>query len=71
MNDLLNELKKEELQITKTARNVKNKTVAKNASLEDYKKATSFEALLGYLYLTNKNERLIEILTKSVEIMEQ
>ncbi|MGD9901675.1 MAG: Mini-ribonuclease 3 [Spirochaetales bacterium] len=62
MTDMFTE---EELQIIKTARNVKNKTIAKHASIEDYKKATGFEALIGYLYLTGKNERLIEILEKS------
>ena len=64
-------LTEDELQICKTARNVKNKTVAKNADLEDYKKATSFEALIGYLYLTNQTSRMNEILNKSIKIVER
>ena len=44
------------------ARNAKTNNVAKNSNLEEYKKSTSFEALLGYLYLTNQNQRLNQIL---------
>ena len=46
-----------------TSRNAKTNNVAKNSNLEEYKKSTSFEALLGYLYLTGQNDRLYEILT--------
>lgn len=59
MLSLLNE---KELHISKTARNIKTHNVAKNSNLEEYKKATSFEAVLGYLYLTHQSERLNEIL---------
>ena len=51
-----------EMLIITTSRNAKTNNVAKNSNLEEYKKSTSFEALLGYLYLTGKNERLFEIL---------
>lgn len=71
LDELEQHLTEDELQIAKTARNVKNKTVAKNADLEDYKKATSFEALIGYLYLTNQTTRMNEILNKSIKIMEK
>lgn len=59
LNDYLNE---DELLIVHSARNAKTNNVAKNSNLEEYKKSTSFEALLGYLYLTNQNERLLELL---------
>ena len=36
--------------------------VAKNSNVADYSKATAFEALIGYLYLTKQDERLEEIL---------
>lgn len=55
-------LTEEEHTICLTARNAKTNNIAKNSNLEEYKKSTSFEALLGYLYLTNQNERLFEIL---------
>ena len=51
--------------ICRRARNHHNKTVAKNADLATYKKATAFEALLGYHYLSGNKERLDELLEKS------
>ena len=48
--------------VGKSARNAHTNNIAKNASVDDYKKATSFEAVLGYLYMTNQNERLMKIL---------
>jgi ribonuclease-3 family protein len=60
----------EEKDIALQARNHKSHT-AKNASLEDYKKATAFEAVLGYLYLTGQNERMEEILEKSLKIFKK
>ena len=51
-------LNDEEKDISRRARNVHNNTTAKNASLAEYKRATSFEAVLGYLYLTGQYERL-------------
>ena len=52
---LLNE---EEEGIFLRARNSRQHSVAKNASIADYKTATGFEALIGFLYLTGQNERL-------------
>lgn len=51
-----------ELDIIRRARNVKLGHIAKNSNIETYKKATSFEALLGYLYLQGNFDRLNEIL---------
>ena len=48
-------------------RNAHTATVAKNATLSDYKKATGFEAVIGYLYLTGQNERIKELLNKTSE----
>ena len=62
-------LSEEEISIANTARNAKTNNVAKNSNLEEYKKSTSFEALLGYLYLTNKLDRLKEILNFCKEQM--
>ncbi len=68
---MLDILTEGEAQIARTARNAKTKTPAKNASLEDYKKATSFEAVLGHLYLTNQTARLNELLQFSLKVMEK
>lgn len=46
----------------KRGRNAKSHTTAKNATVGDYRKATGFEALVGYLYLTGQNERLMELM---------
>ena len=59
---LFEKLTEDEVHIVTTSRNAKTNNVAKHSNLEEYKKSTSFEALLGYLYLTNQNDRLFEIL---------
>ncbi|MGH4052286.1 MAG: Mini-ribonuclease 3 [Clostridium sp.] len=66
MKFLIEGLDQEELGIFKRARNAKSGTTPKNADLNEYKWATGFEALMGFLYLSEKNERLNEILEKIV-----
>lgn len=61
-------LKDEELYIYKRGRNSKSATVPKNADVRDYRNATGFEALIGYLYLIGDKDRLSEILNTSVSI---
>lgn len=56
-------LSEEEVAVYKRARNAHYSSSAKNASIGDYKKASGFEALLGYLYLTGKHDRLNELLS--------
>ena len=55
-------LNEEEQDIVRRARNSSIHTKAKNYSIEEYRHATAFEALIGYLYLTKNEARLIEIL---------
>lgn len=62
MERLLPNLNEFEMEVYKRARNYKTANIAKNAKVNDYKRATGLEALLGYLYLCGKNERLNEIL---------
>ena len=45
--------------------------MAKHASVIDYRKATGFEALMGYLYLDGKMERLIELVGKGFGLGEE
>ena len=66
---LQTELIDEELQICKSARNIKTNNVAKNASIDEYKKATEFETLIGYLYMVGDKSRLMDILKKSITII--
>lgn len=60
---LLDKLTDEEVSIYKRGRNAKANTSAKNASIGDYRKATGFEALIGYLYLSKREDRIMEIIS--------
>ena len=60
-------LTQEELAVYKRGRNAKSHTAAKNASIEDYRKATGMEALIGYLYLSDRFERILELITLGLE----
>ena len=52
----------EEKDIVRRGRNANAHHMPKNAEIMDYKYATAFEALIGYLYLTKQDERLKQIL---------
>ena len=52
----------EEKNIVRRARNAENHHLPKNADPADYMYSTAFEGLIGFLYLTKKDERLKEIL---------
>lgn len=58
---LLPELDPEEKAVYKRGRNAHSPTMAKNATMSDYRKATGFEALMGYLYLKNNFARMVEL----------
>ena len=70
MLGILDELTEEEQTIYKRGRNAKSYTKAKNASTKDYRNATGFEALLGYLYLKEDFKRLTDVVKKALEILE-
>ncbi len=59
---LQNYLTEEEADVYRRGRNAKSPTMAKNATMSDYRKATGLEALVGYLYLTDRFERLVELI---------
>ena len=62
------QLTEEEKVIFRRGKNSKPHTVAKNASVSDYLKATGFEAVIGYLYLTDDWERILELVKKGIEL---
>jgi ribonuclease-3 family protein len=64
-------LREEEQAIFKRGRNAKSYTKAKNASMVDYRNATGFEALLGYLYLQEDFKRLTDVVKMGLEVLEQ
>ena len=58
---LQDELTEEEMNVYRRGRNAKSNTMAKNASMSDYRNATGFEALMGYLYLQGQMSRILEL----------
>lgn len=67
LNEIEDSLTEEELNIVRRGRNAHSNTIPKNASIADYKKATAFEALIGYLFLKNDIKRLEEIIKITLE----
>lgn len=63
---LLPRLTEEEEAVYKRGRNAKSYTTAKNASVGDYRKATGFEALVGYLYLQDRMDRILELIKEGL-----
>ena len=43
--------------------------MAKNATVGDYRRATGFEALMGYLYLKNETDQMMELILKGLDGM--
>lgn len=62
MFNIMDSLTDEESKVYKRGRNAKAVTKAKNASMADYRVATGFEALIGWLYLNNQTERMLELI---------
>lgn len=64
IEDILTENEK---YIAKRGRNAHPGTVPKNADIHDYRIATALEALFGYLYILNKNDRINELIKVILE----
>ena len=61
-------LSEEEYTVFKRGRNSSPHTMAKNASMTDYKYATGFEALIGFLYLDNRCNRALELVKLGIDL---
>lgn len=57
-------LTEEEISVYRRGRNANIVTMAKSASMQDYRKATGFEALIGWLYLQGKNDRILQLISE-------
>lgn len=68
---LLNELDESEVAVYKRGRNAKSYTKAKNATYSDYRNATGFEALMGYLYLSEQSDRMMELIKIGLSKIEE
>lgn len=66
---LEDELTMEERSIYKRGRNAKSATMAKHAAMKDYRMATGFEALMGYLFLTEQFDRMACLLGSGLQKM--
>ena len=60
------ELTQEEHDIYRRGRNAHSPTMAKHATMADYRRATGFDALMGYLYLKEDYERMITLVRKGI-----
>ena len=68
---LLPHLTSEESDIYRRGRNANSPTMAKNATMADYRKATGLEALVGYLYLTEQLERILFLVKEGLAELEE
>ena len=66
LENIQNKLTEEEKDIVRRARNAKNHHLPKNVEVQEYKLATAFEALIGYLFLTKNYERIEEIINENI-----
>ena len=66
MKELKLSLDEDEMDIVMRARNSHTNNKAKNSTLEEYNLATQFEALVGYWYLNNSEEKLSNMFSKYV-----
>ncbi len=64
---MLPQLTEDEEAVYKRGRNAKSNTSPKNADMMEYRRATGFEALLGYLYLSDESARLYELMNIAYE----
>ncbi len=65
------ELTDEERAVYKRGRNAKSVSPAKNQSITDYRRATGFEALIGYLYLQEKWKRMLDLVKIGLDSLEK
>ena len=71
MRKLQEQLTEEEHAIYKRGRNAKSVSPAKNQSITDYRRATGFEALMGYLYLKKEWKRLIDLVKMGLDSIKE
>ncbi len=65
---LIDSLTEDEILVYKRGRNTNIATVSKNVDVVEYKKATGFECLIGYLYVTKNKKRLDEIIKRCIDV---
>ena len=71
MREIQKHLTEEEHLVYKRGRNTKTVSPARNQSLTDYRRATGFESLLGYLYLKKEWKRMLELVKMGLESLKE
>jgi len=64
-------LSDEEKSVYRRGKNAQPHSMAKNASQKEYLKATGFEALIGYLFLKEDEDRVFELIKTGIKIIEE
>ena len=67
---LMEDMTEEEAAVYKRGRNAHSFSSAKNASIQDYRRATGLETLIGYLYLLNRSDRILELISLGLQKLE-
>lgn len=71
INAILDSFTESEIDVYHRGRNYNYRHKPKNANVSEYVKSSGFEAVIGYLYLTNQNERLEEVIKKAIAVIEE
>ena len=71
MEGIEDSLSEEEKAVFLRGRNAHPATMAKSASMREYRRATGFEALVGYLYLAGREERMMELIQMGMAYYER
>lgn len=66
---ILSQLSEEEQSVYRRGKNAKPHSVSKGGTVNEYHKATGLEAVLGYLYLQDKTDRIMEIMKQGVDVL--
>lgn len=70
VHKIIEYLTPEERDIIRRGRNAKSGTLPKHADIDEYRYATGLEALIGFLYLSGKDARLVEILEVCIGMLD-
>ena len=71
MREMQGHLTEEEHAVYRRGRNAKSVSPAKNQSITDYRRATGFEALLGYLYLKKEYQRVMDLVKIGLDSLDE
>lgn len=66
MEKIEDQLTEEEHAVYRRGRNAHSPTMAKHATMADYRRATGFEALIGYLYLREEYMRMLDLIRMGI-----